>query len=361
MLDKNLIAFGNAYDFEFETELAYGFINNYLVSVSNIGNKKAAFINCFFPLEEEGGLSEFELSGAVAALQLEALKNCEICDNGIYFSARCSLNDFDNAINAVIKLLEDSGADSSSVCSDCGCELDDDERKASVVDGRMAMLCLECAADFMANTVIGTAPKEKKRSRGVFGAILGGFIGVLVTLALFIYLPFSGIKESFGGELASDAILLAIPLSALIAVLCYVFFRLFTGIKGNRRMIPCIIISLIFSVINTYGATAVLYAKQFGIDSESFGKVFDIILRAPFTDEIYRVDFLKHGFFGLIAVIIVALIYSIIFDDAKKKAPALLTLKSSKNSTEDEIEYKEELAEEEAYEDTEEAEDDSEL
>ncbi len=338
MLDKHLVAFGNAYNFNFDTDYAYGVIGGYTVSVSNVGSKKAAFINCFFPLEEEGGLSEFELSGAISALQLEALKNCEISESGVYFVSHCSLSDFDEAVLALTKLLDESGIDGVGYCTDCGCDLESHESKASVVNGRVTVLCDECAEAFkQAMFREASANTEKKRSRGVLGAILGGVLGILAMLALFIWMPFSGIDESFGGELVSDTFLLAIPVCALIAVLCFVFFRLFTGIKGNRRMVPCLIISLISSVLATYGATAVLYAKQFGITSETFGKVYGIVLRAPITDDIFRADYLKHTFFGLIAVIIVVLVYSIIFDDTKKGAPAIITL-SDTEAAEDEAE-----------------------
>ncbi len=354
MLDKQLIAFAGAYDFECDTDYAYGVINGFMVSITNVGSKKAAFINYFLPIEEtEGGTFEYQISTGISALELNALNKCEVSDNGVYFCTSASLTAFDEAILKVCELLDEMGAEGADVCSDCGCDIDAKHCKALLNGGKLTMLCDDCA-DYFEEQLIKASASEKKPSKikGVIGSVVGGLLGLLLVMALYIWLPFSGQEATFGGALSSDMLIFTLPASALVSVFCFLFYRIFTGVKGNKRFLCGVITSVIFSMLNTYGATAVLYTKQFGVGKENLSKVFGIILKAPFTDEVYRSDFLKYLFFGLIAVVIVGLVYSIIFDDAKHSVPTVISI-GAKDGVEDDDEYTEYVAEDDDEEDEE--------
>ncbi len=336
MLDKQLIAFATAYNFECDTDYAYGIINGYMVSVFNVGNRKAVYINYYLPINEtEGGTTEYQISTGIAALQLNALKNCEVGDNGVYFCTAAALTAFDDAVLKVCEVLEANGAQGASVCSDCGCEIDHEHSKALLNGGKISLLCDDCAEYFEEQLLKNaTATKTPSKLKGFMGSLFGGFLGLALVLALYIWLPFSGAEATFGGALSSDMLIFTLPASALISVFCFLFYRLFTGVKGNKRFLPGVITSVIFSALNTYGATAVLYTKQFGVGKDNLMKVWDIILKAPFTDEVYRGDFLKYLFFGLIAVVVVSLVYSIIYDDAKTPVVSVITLGESSGTSE---------------------------
>ncbi len=336
MLDKHLIAFAGAYNFECDTDYAYGLIDGYMVSISNVGSKKAAYINFFLPIdEEEDSTKEYRISTGISSLGLEALNKCEVSDKGVSFIAGVSLSSFDEAILKIIDVLKENGAEGAAVCSDCGCDIDSAYCKALLDGGKISLLCDECA-DFYGEPLAKAAAANNKSGgiKGVIGSIVGGLIGLFAILALYIWLPFSGTEATFGGALSSDMLVFTLPASALISVFCFLFYRIFTGIKGNKRFVSGVIASVIFSMLNTYGATAVLYTKQFGVGKANLPKVFDIILKAPFTDEIYRSDFFKYLFFGLIAVVVVALVYSIIYDDAKNSLPEIISITSEFESGE---------------------------
>lgn len=348
MLDKQLIAFANAYNFECETDYAYGVIDGYMVSVSNVGSKKAAFINFFLPIDEENSnTKEYEISQEISALELKALDNCEVTESSVYFYTSASLTEFDDAILKVCAVLADKGTEGASVCCDCGCDIDRKSCKALLNSGKLSLLCDDCADYFNDNSYREQAPeKSASKAKGIIGSVVGGFVGLIAVLALYILLPFSGAAETFGGALNSDMLIFTLPASAFISVCCFLFYRLFTGIKGNKRFFCGVTCSLIFSILNTYGATAVLYTKQFAVGVDNIPKVLGIILQAPFTDAVYRDDFFKYLFFGLIAVVVVSLVYSIIYDDAKTTAPRIITLDSSESEEIEETEEVEEAKEE---------------
>lgn len=318
MLSKPLIAFANTYDFNVLEDYAYGCIDNYLVSVYNSGYKKVAFITCFAADTEGDNLSQYKLSENIKQLQLVALKDYEVCEDGILIKTGEDLSKFDEAILAVCKILGELGYVGVEKCTYCGEDIDN-EKEYVFFDGvKILLYCKECAKDFLATKdAVAKSKTKAKKTKGVVAAICAAFISLLVFVAVFAFaIPYDGIKSD--GEVLIKSIIFTMPFSAILSVTSFLAYRIATGKKGAERVLPCGLISLIFSMIMVYFSSATLYTKLFDLSINQAMRMLGNILSAPFTDIYYRKDFLQYLLFNALTVIAVALIYSIIFEDKKK-------------------------------------------
>lgn len=328
MLSNPLIAYANTYNFTTLEECAYGVIDSYLVSVSNAGYKKSAFINFFTPETDDGdAMAKLKLSEDIKALELVALNNYEVLINGVVFSTDADLKDFDQAILSICRLLKQCGFLCMPVCSECGYSVPENGASyISVIENRAFYTCDDCAEEAKQN--LATKQEKKKpgsKKVGIIGALTGALLVFVLTVALYIFaFPAGGLKFGKDETDKISSLLLSLPLTALLSVLTYLFYRLFTGRKGSERILPCFIISASFTVFSVYTSTAVIYANSFNLNLNQAGRMFATIIGAPFTDPYFRTDFIRYGLYSLACVIAVTLIYSIIFDTKKAPAPLFI-------------------------------------
>lgn len=320
MISKPLLAFANTYDFNVMDDYAYGVIDNFLVSVSNIGYKKVAFITCYAADNGEDNLSQYKLSEEIKQLQLVALKDYELCEDGILIKTGEDLNKFDEAIIAVCKILKELGYVGVEKCTYCGEDINYEDEQVLFDGVKVLIFCKECAKDFLNNKADTETKNEKSsKAKGIVSALIGAVISLLVFVALFaLAIPYDGIKS--GDEVIIKAILFTMPFTTLLSIASYVAYRLATHKKGTERILPCGIISLIFSMALVYFSSTVIYAKSCGITmlSQATG-VIGNILSSPVTDPAFRKEFLQFMLFNTLTVIAVSLVYSIIFEEKKKQ------------------------------------------
>ncbi len=358
MLSKPLIAFANCYNFNVLEDYAYGKIGNYLVSVTNSGYKKVAFITFFAFEEEEKGenLLKFKLSDELKKTNLAALNDYEVCEDGLLIRTGEDLKSFDEAVVAACGIVEKLGFPGVQKCTYCGADINH-EAEFVCFDGLKASLfCAECAADFITEQSEKADKSVKKgKKRGVFASIAAAVIAFIVFVGVYVFaIPYGGIKGD-EGEVIVKAMLFTVPFSAVTAVLAFLAYRLFTGRKGVERLLPCSIISLLTSAVLAYTSSAVLYTKMFSLSFMQATKMLGVITLAPFKDLYFRKDFLQYLLFSVLAVVAVSLIYSIIFEDKKKveafiirygEDEKLTSLPDSESDTEDETEPHTEEADE---------------
>lgn len=336
MLSNPVIAYAKAYNFNVFSDYAYGIVDSFLVTVSNDGYKKAAFVNFFTPESEEGDLkTKIDLIEGIKSLQLKALEGHEVLINGVYFSTDVEIAEFDEAIVALCAYLLEAGMQPAPICSECGYDLADCEASAyiSVFNERAAYICKECAEEANAGIASAEPVARGSKSLGVVGAVLGAFIAFIVTLLLYTFvIPNDGIK--FGNDSGDviNSMIFVLPSTAVISILAFVGYRIFTGRKGTERLLPCFITSTLFTLVTAYSASAVNYTNAFGLNLTSAVKynVLGIILGSPFTDPSYRSNLLTYGLFALAIAIVVTLIYSIIFDDKKVSTPVIVPVCEAK-------------------------------
>lgn len=321
MLSTSLTAFANSYNFTIKPDFAFGVIENYLVTVYNSGSKKNAFISCCFPSNEECReneklISAFEFQTEMGKLidsDYPELKNYEITTDSVSFSTSADLKIFDQSINELIKLLARYEIPGIDTCVECG-KGNGEFAKYVLNDNKAHLLCESCSDEYIEKLNLQNSTKtQTKRARGSIFSALGGFIGLVLAMILFVvFIPYKGI-------LGFNSLIATVPMAAVITVLCFLFYRSFTGKKGLERIVPCMIISALFTTVSVYICTMILYAKTMGVASiSSLKTVFSIIIGAPLTDPFFKSDFLTHLFYSYVIVVIVVLIYSIIFEEKKK-------------------------------------------
>ena len=327
MLSTSLTAFANSYNFTVKENLAFGVIHDYLVTVSNNGSKKNAFISCCFPTNEEcqenkNLISTFQFQNEIGKIidsDCPELRNYEITIESISFSTSADLKTFDYALLKLLDLLSKNDIPGEGICVKCGAENNADSK--FVIESNVAhMLCAQCTEEY-ANKIKeqSTTKQESSYVRGTGYAVLGTLLGTLITMGLFMFIV------PAEGFLGYNGLVACIPCAALITLLSFLFYRLFTGVKSLERILPCLIVSAIFTALTIYLSTVIMYAKSMGISAFNNAEtVFGIIVGAPFNDPYYSSEFYSHIFYSFVAVIIVVLIYSIVFEDKNKNQIEIL-------------------------------------
>ncbi len=342
MLSNPIEAYAKAYNFNILTDCAYGFVNSFLVSVFNDGYKKSAFVNFFTPESEEGDLkTKMALTEGINALQLKALEEVEVSINGIFFSTDVEIAEFDEAIISLCDYLLEFGMQPIPVCSECGYTVsENDSAYISVFNNRAMYICDECAEEAKVNINAVEPVLQRSKTLGIVGAVLGSVVSFAAVLLLYAFvIPYGGI--SFGNEVGDsiDALIFALPATAVLSVLTFLGYRIFTRRKGTERLLPCFIISTVFTLLSVYSASAIIYANSFGVNFSSAVNynVMGIILGSPFTDPFYRADLLTYGLFSLAITIVVTLIYSIVFDNKKASSPVFIPVADCANDDGSEV------------------------
>lgn len=322
MLTKPLIAFANCYNFNVLDDYAYGKIGKYLVSVTSDGYKKVAFIAFFaFEEEEEGEqLLKYKLSEEIKNAGLPAFKDYEVLEDGLLITTGEELKSFDEAVIKACEIAEKLGFKGSESCTYCGADMTRGEEYVCLDGHKSLLLCRDCAEDFL--NEYGKkekAEKSKGKKRGAVAAALAALAGLLIFACLYVFaLPYDGISGS-DGEVIVRTIQFNMPFAAVLTVLTFLAYRVFTGRKGPERLIPCGVSSLLATVLLSYFASAVQYAKMFAISFANSLKVLGNILKAPFADPYFRTDFLRYLLYSVLACVVVCLVYSIVFDEKKKQ------------------------------------------
>lgn len=335
MLSTPLNAFATAYNLKTEDNIAYGVIEGFVVSVFNKGAKKCAFINCTFP-EDFDEISErdikFELSAEItkAAETNTALKDYEISSDGISFTTSDSLTVFDETVKTLLNLLKAFGVWGDSFCNGCGHDCSD-YSKLHINNSKARVLCADCAANVEANIDTSLSVKQKSKClKGSVFAIIGALLCFAVNVSLFAFAIPSG--EIFG----LNSLIVAIPLAVFLTVIAFLAYRVSTGRKGMERILPCLIVSLLFSAATVYFGAVVLNSKEFGINSlGDFSKMANYFIGLPLNDPFCRSDFLTNMFYSFVAVIIVVLVYSIVFEEKKKTIETIVQYRDIEDNAEE--------------------------
>ncbi len=345
MISNPLIAFSNTYNFQIENDYAFGIIEGYMVTVYNSGTKKTAFISCCFPTDstpEENKINSYAFSAEINKIIDDgylALKNYEITCDSVSFTTVEELKNFDKAVKKLIELLIHFNIPGCEVCIDCGRPIGDSPK--CVVESQNAhVMCKDCADAYVEEISSSDAVKNKSKSRvkGTCCSVIGSLLGLII--ALFAYIVFVPANDILG----LNPLILNLPFAAITTILSFLFYRIFTGNKSLERILPCLITSALFTVINVYFSTAIIYAKTFGVSSfNSASGVMGIILKSPVNNPYFKSDALSHLFYSVVIVIIVVLIYSIIFEEKKVAPLKVFPMNSGNIESTDYTEPKEEI------------------
>lgn len=168
-------------------------------------------------------------------------------------------------------------------------------------------------------------PKKPRVKRGIAGAILGAFIGLVLFVAAYIWLvPVvkSALTDLFpgGNDYSFESEFISLVFSAILSVLTYVFYSAFSGSKGLDRATPCIIISAVATIIAQYIGSVSIFVKEAIVSFEHFTRSFKYFWHFPITDDIVRRNFILLLMANLIVVIVVSFIFTVVSEGRVKRS-----------------------------------------
>lgn len=242
----------------------YGVYGGYLVTLTDAGNNKTVFLNYYLSLEEEAAESValLELSEALKAATADLpVFDCDIQKDGLSCTVRCDTEPFFALLDRLIGILNEKQLDGVSRCSRCGNRIGKRYPKKLTKGTRNYLYCEHCALEALEENdkaVPEEAEPPKHTRRGVFGAVGGGLIGIL------LYLLFYRLLAPLFEESAFDIRYVLCILGFATAALAYTGFRLLCKQPCIGAYISVSAVSLLATVIGQYFGSFLAYAHTQG-------------------------------------------------------------------------------------------------
>lgn len=170
-----------------------------------------------------------------------------------------------------------------------------------------------------------SSPSKPKTKRGIAGAILGALLGLIAFVAAYIWLApvvESALTDLFpsGNDYSLESEFVSLIFTAILGVLTYVFYSLFSGSKGLDRAAPCLIISALATAVAQYIGSVSIFVKESVISFEHFTRSFKYFWHFPITDDVIRRNFILLLMANLIVVIVVSFIFTVVSEGRVKRS-----------------------------------------
>lgn len=239
-MDKKLKNFLTTKGFEFKNDEAYGFVNDFEVSLRYIPTERDSIIFhiSFFSRQEEKEIIMSKLKQFDSKIFKFDLTAYGIMGRVVGLLTKkkyeALFNNFDNIINTI----DESNIEKYPVCPMCGIQMENPKKCA--INGFSISLGQECITEINSsieqmNTEFENRPNNY--GKGILGILLGALIGIVIAFLL-----------SLLGFISALSSVAAIYLG------CY-FYRIFGG-KPNNTMI---ILSTVISIIALLMYTLIMY------------------------------------------------------------------------------------------------------
>lgn len=342
MVSKKIADFANTISFTVKEDSAFGFIDNFLVSLYESGNKKCFFVYYYFdksiPDSDGNPVSIMTLSESLSTVFSKyEITDYSHKDHGIEIICSLSYKSYYSLIKDTVKVLSSFDAVKNNVCAECLKELSKNDRRFRLSqDDINYLFCYDCVketeyviseksenaestkneeeteVETEAENEVETTPDKKGSTlKGVFGGILFALGVAICFVLLYAYvLPIPEHESSFKiGYYVSWV-------SAFIAVASFCGYKIFSKEHiSNKQIIVSAVISIVFSFIAQYFSSIVLFARERvftidGLTNERFSKMIPSLLKLPFTDKNVSPDFKIYVLMNFIFVIIALLVIS---------------------------------------------------
>ncbi len=336
MISKKTSDFANTISFTVKNDSAFGFIDDFLISVYEIGSKKAFFIyyllDTEIPDNDGNPVSIMTLSNILS----DVFSKYEITEyshkeNGLEILCSLSYKNFYSLIKATAKELSKVKSVVKNVCSECGVIIDKTEKRYRISNDNVnCMLCSECAntllkdaiqedenidssndASEVENTNKDTPTKNHSTLKGIGGSVLFSFgISICFILLYAFVIPLPSAESSFKSGYYVNWI------TALMAFASFMGFRIFSKESiSNKQIFISGGISVAFALVSQYISSLILFSRESILTFENltynrFSKMIPYLLKMPFTDKYVGSDFKIYVLMDLIFIVIALLVIS---------------------------------------------------
>ena len=155
MISKKITDFATTISFNVKTDSVYGFLNGFLFSVFETGNKKSFYV--FYinehSIQAKDGtpISIMTISGILQDIFSKyGITDYSVKENGLEVSCSLSYKNFYNLMSETSKKLSEIPSLLNCVCSECHKHIDNSEKKfRKSIDEKNVILCEECAKKSM--------------------------------------------------------------------------------------------------------------------------------------------------------------------------------------------------------------------
>ncbi len=325
MNSKRIEDFANTISFNIKEDSAYGYINNFMFSVYETGNKKCFFV--YFLLDDisandENPVSIMTLSNSMQDIFSKyGITDYSFKDDGLEVSCSISFKGFYSLMKETAKKLSEFEAVRKNICFSCKTPIAQGEKIFRFSQNSMnRLLCETCCKEMTSEqesldtedeeSEAVTSSNNRSMLKGICGALLFG-LGVSICLVLLYAFvlplpdPASGFKPGYYVSW----------ISAFIPIAAFFGYRIFSKDSINTKIILITGgISLAFSLIAQYISSLVLFSRESilifeDITMEKFAKMIPSLLKIPFTDSFVSPDFkiyvLMDAIFVVLALIII--------------------------------------------------------
>ncbi len=351
MISNKIEDFAKTVSFTVKKDSAFGFVDDFLVSVYETGVKKSFFVyyylNTKVSKDDEAPVTVMTLSQNLEKVFKKfEIKDYSVKENGMEVSCTLSFKNYYALIKECTKVLSNIGIVSNSVCLQCEREISKEEEKKFRISKNFKnhLLCSDCGKDLSEEISNETSEEENitnedtadtkpscpiseetthitqtqktKNStiKGILGATLLslGFSACMILLYAFA-IPTSEQNSVFKPGYYVNWI------SALIAIASFMGYKLFSKdtTSKNKPILISATVSLIITVITQYISSLILYARESifiyeNVTFEIFKKTVPSLLKIPFIDKYASPDFKIYLMMDIIFVIIAFLIISFV-------------------------------------------------
>lgn len=354
MISKKITDFATTISFNVKTDSVYGFLNGFLFSVFETGNKKSFYvfyINDHSIQAKDGTpISIMTISGILQDIFSKyGITDYSVKENGLEVSCSLSYKNFYNLMSETSKKLSEIPSILNCVCSECLKHIDNSEKKfRKSIDEKNVILCEECAKKSMdddekedsysednsdisensekkeseENTVNKSkedseknkASKSNKNNsvlKGIIGAFLLAFGASLCFILLYAFvIPLPNTESTL------KAGYYVCCLSALISVASVFGYKIFSKEEiSSKVLLISGGISLVLTFIAQYISSIILFSREAvftfeNLTSERFSKMLPSLLKIPFTDNYvsptFRICVLMDAIFIITALLLIS-------------------------------------------------------
>ena len=338
MVNKKTAEFAKTISFTVKEDSAFGFIENFLISVYETGTKKSFFVYYYLDKdildENNNPVSIMSLSNILMdVFSKYGITEYSHKEFGIEIACSLSYKQFYSLIKETVKKLSSVKSIKKNICSECLSEINDSEKRYRLSrESINYILCAKCGENALGEEYEDEEyedeeleedakedSKKPSKAKGILGSLLFslGISACIILLYAFV-LPLpsseSAIKPGYFVNW------LYAPL-AFASFFGYKFFSLET--MENKQLLTSSAISAVISLLSQYISTVIFFARESiltfdNLSSDRFIKMIPSLLKIPFTDSFVSPDFKIYILTDLIFIIIALLVISFIITPKNK-------------------------------------------
>ncbi len=326
MISKKISDFANTISFSVKDDSAFGFINDFLISIYERGTKKNFFVYYYLDTDIPDSNGNPVSIMTVSGLLMNVFSKYNVTEyvnkeNGLEVTSTLPYRDFYSLLKETINTLSSVNAIKKNICSECQKEILDNDNRFRISDeGINHLLCDECAHSLKGdenedqeNEISESNDTEVKIStfKGILGSILFS-LGIAVCLVLLyaFVIPLPTSESAFKPGYYVNW------LSSFLAFASFVGYKIFSKEPmGNKPILISGAISIIISLITQYISSIVLFSRESifvfeNLSSERFSKMIPYLLKIPFTDSFVSPDFKIYILMDIIFIILSLIVIS---------------------------------------------------